>query len=264
MNVEPVKVKGEFTPDGELVPDTPEELAEVERRKDPEYIPPEIELENATYPSDNEWEIPTLSLKFQATNVIDPVVKWGEISRMAKMSGTWHFYVEDAKFEPSIWKDPRGPLYSSAQAIVEVNYSAGPLIPIAWSIHLTYKKRWLARWWQSKGLKVFVDLNVAKKHDDINLLGVPYGWRAYATRGYNDLVERIQEKYALACTRAETDDIVYFVYGGGQKIQEYAVKKGWIWIPERMQVVSNPKLAGLDGLAPKVSHDQFSRIDKNM
>ncbi len=238
----------------------PKPHVEAEGDTEPEWVPPDIELENASFPSDNDMEVPLLSLKLQATNVIEPVVKWGEISRKTKMQGTWHFYVEDSKFEPSLWKDPRGPLYSGAQAIVEANYSAGANMPRGWVVGQTWKKRWMSRWWQSKGLRVFVDMNVARKHYDINMLGVPYGWLAYATRGYNDLLDAADAQFEVACERAETDDILFVVYGGGKKIQDHSLKRGWHWVPERMDVVWNKHKS--DGLATKVDLDEFKDIKK--
>jgi len=35
--------------------------------------------------------------------------------------------------------------------------------PVAYGLHQIYKKRWISRYWQECGVKVWADLNVAKK-----------------------------------------------------------------------------------------------------
>ena len=51
------------------------------------------------------WEIPTLDLELQATEVIAPVTTWGAIGRKRSMPGTYVFYADDFRFT-AIWKDP--------------------------------------------------------------------------------------------------------------------------------------------------------------
>lgn len=212
------------------------------------------------FPSEPEYGIPILSMKYQATEVVKPVVKWGEISRKAKMQGIWHFYVEDHKFETLYYNDPNAPLLSGAVACVEPNFSIRSQTPKAWALGQTFKKRWLARYWQSKGMRIFVDLNMGLDWAEVNMLGVPRGWTAYATRGYNEVVEHMVESYKFAQDWAETDDIIFLVIGGGKEVQKTAADYQWFWIPERMQVVSNPKFAGMDGLPPKVAPEEYADL----
>lgn len=214
------------------------------------------------FPTDNEWDIPVLSLKYQATSYTSPFVQWGEISRRAKMSGTWHFYVEDEKFE-SVWKDPKWPLMSGAVNCIEINYSAYGSTPKAWVMGQLYKKRWVSRWWQKYGMKIFVDLNVNDKYFDLNFLGVPFGWRAYATRGYNDRLQYIVQQFDLACERAETDDILFVVIGGGKKVEELAKDRAWCWVPERTSLGASdmPSKKSKDYL-PEFTRRQLEAMDR--
>lgn len=46
-----------------------------------------------------------------------------------------------------------------------------------------YKKRFLARAMQEKGIGVFVDLNVAPKFYKLNLMGVPKGVTHHSPQG---------------------------------------------------------------------------------
>ena len=212
------------------------------------------------FPSEPEWGVPVLNLNYQAGKIIKPVVKWGEISRKTKMNGIWHFYVEDHKFETLYYNDPNAPLYSNPYACVECNYSIRNQTPRAWAMGQTFKKRWLARYWQSRGVRIFVDMNIGLEFSDINMLGVPKGWKAYAARGYNEVVEHLEETWKFAKQWAGTNDILFLVIGGGKDVQRIAAELQWTWIPERMQVVSDPKLVGADGLAPKVDPSQYSDI----
>ncbi|OPY54668.1 MAG: hypothetical protein A4E48_00247 [Methanosaeta sp. PtaU1.Bin060] len=219
---------------------------------------------NLAYPTDNEYGIPTLSLKYMADNVPKPIVKWGELSRNDKRPRTLHFWVEDEKFE-GLLKNPNAPLMGGAIALVEPNFSLHPDDPLAVVLWYTYWKRWLARYWQSKGAKIIVDLWVPGKYSEINLMGVPQGWRAYGIRGNTENLKYVEVMYLDACERADTDELIYLVYGGGQEAQRLCEEykdSGWIWIPERMQIVSNPNLAGMDGLENKVAYDDFKGIKR--
>jgi hypothetical protein len=62
------------------------------------------------FSSSNEWGIPDLDPKFQTKSVHIPFVKWGEISYKKSMHGTWHFYVDDEKFE-NISDNPLKPCF---------------------------------------------------------------------------------------------------------------------------------------------------------
>jgi hypothetical protein len=221
------------------------------------------------FPSDPVWGIPMLSLKYQAEKVTKPVVKWGEVGRKSKQveGGIWHFYVEDQKFETLYYNDPAAPLYANPYALVLPNFSRRELTPYSWLMGQTFKKYWLGRYWQSKGFRVFVDMNVRLDADEIkligcpiNLLGCPRGWKAYAARGYTASIDYIKEVYAWACKWAESDDILFMVIGGGKEVSEAAAKMQWTWIPERLDCVWHPELDG--GLALKVPTSEFKNIKK--
>lgn len=204
------------------------------------FLTPAVTQENAdqedvpetVYPSDNEWEIPLLKLSMQAKAVEVPVVQWGDISRKTKVFGTYHFYCEDVKFRELMW-DPTPPLRTGAMCLVEPNYSMYKDCRRADALGLVYRKRWAARTWQEFGVPVFVDLNVNERFFDLNMLGVPAGWKAYFTRGYSEYPEKNLPQYEMACERAGSDDILFVVYGGGKTIEKVAQDNGWTWIEDR-------------------------------
>ena len=194
------------------------------------------DVPDALFPSDNDWGIPTLNADLQATTVDLPVSLWGAMSRTARMRGTWLFYCDDYRFE-ALWKDPSPIVNSQCANAVEPNFTIGPQTPKAVALWQIYRKRWLARWWQSYGVRVFVDMNVdTTTFGDIMLLGVPTGWSAYATHGYTDRQEFTLMEYELACQWAGKDDILFLLYGGGKECKALAQSRGWVWVSEHMDI----------------------------
>ena len=193
-----------------------------------------LDVPDAIWPTDNEWGIPLLDTNLQATAIDLPFKAWGSISLKTRMSGTWHFYTEDYRYE-ALWRDPSPVANTRCANIVEPNFSCYDQMAPAFALFQIYRKRWLARWWQSLGIHVFVDLNVAEPFYDINLLGVPKGWKAWATRGYNDRIDSTEREYQMAVERAGTTSILFVVYGGGKKVQELCQSKGWMWFAEQQK-----------------------------
>ncbi len=208
---------------------------------------------DSLWPTDNPWCVPSLLPELCADQVPFPVVTWGTIGARRPMSGCWHFYTSDRKFEP-LWKRPHRVLYSRPAAVVEPNFSTTDQTPFAVSLWHVYRKRWLARYWQSQGLKVFVDLNVESSlnapHDALNgglpnLLGVPRGWKAYASRAHADRPESLLAEFEVARSHSQATPL-FLVIGGGRRVQDLAREHGWAWVPEQIQTAHN---AGKDEAA---------------
>ena len=185
------------------------------------------------FPTNNEWGIPTLNVDLQATNLVAPALIWGGYgtSRTSRVSGTWLFYTEDYRME-ALWKDPTPVLNSQCHAAAEPNFSCYEDMPMAFGLYQIYRKRWIARFWQSKGLPVIVDLNVSPKFYEFNMLGVPQGWRAYSTRGYTGRIDALDAEYDMAVNRAGTNDVLFIVYGGGKAVRAKCLERSWSWLPE--------------------------------
>jgi len=192
------------------------------------YVP------DAVWPTDNGWGVPLLDKNLQATSLDAPFLGWGSVARTQRMQGTWHFYTGDYRFE-ALWSDPAPVVNTRCTSVVEPNFSCYNEMPMAVGLWQVYRKRWLARWWQSYGIRVFVDLNVAPKFYDLNWLGVPEGWMAYGTRGYTDRLDWTETEYTMACEHAGTDSVLFVVYGGGQAVEEACKEHGWLWMIETMQ-----------------------------
>ncbi len=183
------------------------------------------------YESDNIYEIPNLLLEMQAGKVELPLSPWGANSRLRKDVTTYHFYVDDYRFE-KLWKDPINLLTSGCKAVVEPNCSCHDQTPIAWGIQLIYKKRWLSRYLQECGIKVYADLNVSHKFIEYNKMGIPKGYNAFFTRGLDGWMEslKLDLKVAQEISGLERPNLV--VYGGGAEIQEFCRKHGLLYVTD--------------------------------
>lgn len=126
-------------------------------------------LPNCCFPTDNPAEIPVLRLSQQADFLDQPVLPWGgqsahwRASRASEFRGTWHFYVEDAKFS-SLRHHPDRPLSTAAPTLVEPNFSLDNSTPFWLGLEVIGRKRWISRFWQSQGRRILVDLHVPEKY----------------------------------------------------------------------------------------------------
>lgn len=195
-------------------------------------------LNDCLYDSNNDLDIPNLKLAGQAGHVVLPFSGWGAESRQKKGISTYHFYVDDYRFE-AIWKDPHKVLLSGCTAVVEPNLSTFDTTPVAWGIMQIYKKRWIARYFQECGIKVYVDLNVSQKFYELNMLGVPKGYNAFATRGYADRLEYLRKEHEIAQRVSGLEIPNMIVYGGGQAVREYCTQHSLIYIE---QLMNNKKI----------------------
>jgi hypothetical protein len=187
------------------------------------------------FASDNDYDVPLLDSKLQMEEVYAPVMQWGQESRHSTdHKGTMLFYIDDYKFMGVI-NDPRPIVDSHIKAIAEPNLSTWYDTPAAMALYCIYLKRWFARYCQSRGIRVAVDLNVMPRFRDINLLGVPKGWRSYITRGMNseEGIALLEEDYAVAREHCGSDDLLFMVVGSGGKAEELCKEnaaKGWRFI----------------------------------
>lgn len=194
------------------------------------------DVPDCRWPTNNDFDIPLLSVEYQAGQPDIPFLPWGSESRKKAVGLSYHFYTDDSRFA-ALWADPTPVVNSRCLNAVEINFSIYDQTPRVVGLHRIYMKRWIARWWQSLGIKILVDLNVAENFAEDNLLGVPAGWRSYATRGYTDRLDATHREYDRACHWAGTSDIVFVVYGGGKLVHETCKQRGWAWFPEYMDQV---------------------------
>jgi hypothetical protein len=187
-------------------------------------------IDDIIFNSDNIFDIPLLDINKQSKNLIAPYQKWGQKARKENgYIGTYHFYTDDYKFN-AVWNDPFKLINNNPNSICEINYSLSELTPLAHGLSLIYKKRFISRLCQDNGINIIVDLYVPIKYDKYNLLGVPKGWRAYSTRGVASDFERLKEQYDIAINHAGTKDILFIIFGGGEKAKQFSLLNKCIYI----------------------------------
>lgn len=204
------------------------------------------DVPDTVWPSDNDFGIPLLDLNLQADALDLPVVLWGSgqgVSlRLTHMRGTWNFYTEDWRFR-ALWTNPTPVTNSGCVNVFEPNFSVYRDMPRVCALWQIYRKRWLARYWQSFGLRVFVDLNVAPAYAEDNHLGVPAGWRAFCTRGSAGGLASTAQEFAWAKQCAGTGSLLFVVYGGGRAVKAWCQEHGVLWVPEDRDVAEGRPIA---------------------
>lgn len=190
--------------------------------------------EDRIYPTDNEYEIPCLRLDRQPkSGLLLPFAGWGSDTRVRKTVATYQFYVDDYRFS-AIWKHPQRVLSGGCRELIEPNFSLYDTTPIAYGLQLIYMKRWIARFWQECGARVYADLNVSRKFAKFNRLGIPEGYNAFATRGYADREEYLREEIKIAKEISGKDVPNMIVYGGGENIRQICLQAKVIYVEQFM------------------------------
>ena len=185
------------------------------------------------YPSNNEFDIPTLLDTNQPVHLEMPFAPWGAESRYKKGISTYHFYVDDYRFE-QLYKNPILLLQSGCKAVVEPNNSIHDQTPMAYAIYQTFRKRYLTRYLQECGIQVWVDLNVSPHFEEINALGVPEGYNAFCTRGVTGWIPTTERHWAMAKRISGLEKPNMFVYGGGKDVEEWCRERDIVYIKEYM------------------------------
>lgn len=186
------------------------------------------------FESDNDFDIPTLKLSEQASKLELPITPWGKNSRLRKDVITYHFYCDDYKFE-ALWKDPYNLLVSGCHAIIEPNFSLHNETPIALGLQNIYKKRWIARYCQDCGIKVYADLNVAPKFSKYNMLGIPKGYNAFFTRAITGQLVLVENDYKIAQEISGLEKPNFIVYGGGKEAKDWCKKNNILYVEDYQQ-----------------------------
>ncbi len=188
-------------------------------------------IPDCIYNSNNIYDIPTLKIENQANELILPLKPYGAEARTNGGVGTYHFYVDDYRFE-SIWKNPINIIKSGCSQIVEPNLSLYDTTPISYGLFLIYKKRWIARFLQEKGFKVYADLNVSSKFVDYNVMGIPDGYNSFFTRGYTGRIQYLENELRIAQDISKLKEPNLVVYGGSQEIKEFCAKNNLTFIKD--------------------------------
>ena len=129
------------------------------------------------FAASNPLGIPDLDPALCALGVPLPVLGWGQTSREKQHGGTWHFYTDDYRFA-RLERVPQRLHETGCVAATEINYSIYDDTPLAVAYWTIYKKRYLARFWQLQGIRIFVDCNLPERVLDRpeSKYGIPARW----------------------------------------------------------------------------------------
>jgi hypothetical protein len=228
--------KGDPQPDGRQPEETPAEETEAddetEQREEKRALFNRM-LGDYLYPTDNDYEIPLLLADNQPVHLELPFAPWGAEARYKKGITTYHFYVDDYRFE-ALYKDPIKLLESGCRAVVEPNNSIHDQTPAAYAIWQIYRKRYLARYLQECGLQVWVDLNVSPKFEQLNAKGIPQGYNAFFTRDVSGWQPTLDRHLQMAQRISGLEHPNLCVYGGGDDIRQWCHEKGVLHVQEYM------------------------------
>lgn len=231
----------------EVIGDNDADDIENDDKNDQRFDDDQVAVPDMYFPSNNEWDIPLLDINMQAKYLDLPLHGWGTISRKARnASQTIHFYVDDYRFN-AIWKNPEQLIDCNPINVIEPNFTTSHGMGRAMILWLTFKKRWIARYWQTHGIRVFVDA-FAPDFEDINFMGVPHEWGAFATRylGVNpsgDIGgwEQVEATYAKCREYSTAEKLIFVVVGGRKDIEAKCAERGWFHVLEFNQKLDKDK-----------------------
>lgn len=216
---------------GMYIPQPDEDISDqVDQDQEEDEEPEKVEwVPDCLFASDNQFDIPVLKMSKENVYLHLPLKPYGADARTKTGVGTYHFYVDDYRFN-AIWNDPTKIINSGVQAIVEPNCSLYETTPIGYGIFLIYKKRWIARMLQDFGIDVFVDLNVTEKFQKYNVMGVPKGYNAFFTRGYDNRMQALEQELQIAKDISGLENPNFCVYGGSKKIKDFCNKHSLTYV----------------------------------
>lgn len=190
--------------------------------------------EDHIFPSTNDLGIPDLLLTHMVKLPLPlPFARWNLTKRTTRTGGTCHFYTDDYRFLGLV-KSPDSVKNVGYKCFCEANFSTNDTQPLVLVLQEIYKKRWLARYWQSMGFPIIADLAIAPRYREYALIGVPKRWNAYSTYFFprdNDLLW-LEEDYYQARDHCGKRPDIFIVYGGNKELGEEWISRGWLWFPK--------------------------------
>lgn len=199
-------------------------------------------VEDCLFPTNNDLEIPVLRLDMQPSCASIPFVCFGEQKRTYNMNGTGtlHFYTDDYRFS-AVYEHPERILQHNPMNIVEPNFSLFHETPIAFGMQAIYKKRFIGRAMQERGIRVFADLCSDPKFYKLNMIGIPRGYSSFCTRGYSDRINQLAFEHEMAKFISNGNPLLFVVYGGGQLVKEYCNENGLIYVTPVVTIKNKAK-----------------------
>ncbi|MGD0953103.1 MAG: DUF4417 domain-containing protein [Methanotrichaceae archaeon] len=235
------------------------------------------ECPDALFPSSNPEGIPDL-LKSMEADFVDVPIPWGSVRRYGGsgyQGRTISFYVSDERFAAlgnaveygshfrQLWERCDAIWKSGAPSFCEVNFSTSNALPRAHALWQIYKKRYLSRYFQKRGMRCFADLNVSSKWQELNLLGVPLGYRAFSTKIHRSTsLQELTDQAAYAESIRGSDDLLFLVVANRSEVESLCKKCGWVYVDEGKSAVwskrQSNKTRSLQAEKPRIQSSLFN------
>lgn len=90
----------------------------------------------------------------------------------------------------------------------------------------------ISRYFQECGILVYADLNVSVKFMEYNKLGIPKGYNAFFTRGYNGRLEYLKMELEVAREISGLETPNLLVYGGGDEIRKFCTDSSLVYVQD--------------------------------
>jgi len=233
------------------------------------------QVPDCIFPSSSYEGFADLDYSLQG-DVLDYPMIWGSHARTKSYQGrTIIFYTDDYRFNAlgnavtygdvfwKLWERPSKIWTSGAPSFCEVNFSTSQAQPFWVAANCIGKKRHLSRLFQEMGnMRCWVDLNVAPRWEELNLVGVPRGWKAWMTHMQKFMDEdMLIHQYELACAHAQSDNIKFVVYAHNKEVERLCMTRGWQYVPEdwkardeskrQKRITASEKAIRIEPLQPK-------------
>ena len=190
---------------------------------------PMILTRTLRFPTDNPLHLPMLDPAMQPLAYTAPMRTWGNSSRPSLWPGTTNFYTDDQRFT-ALKKHPDFFLRSGCHFAIEPNFSTYADVDFFYNFEAIYWKRRIARYWQTQGISIFADLHVQPSCRELNFMGIPPSYRAFANRGNPSELAWLLDDYQAAQAHTGVETLLYLVFGGGPKVQAFCAEHHWLWV----------------------------------
>ena len=175
--------------------------------------------------------MPELDLALIVRSIPLPFAPWGSQSRKKTFMGTYHFFIEDKNFS-ALWKFPDRVLLSGCSVFVEPDWSIPEHSDYPIFLYQLYRRRYIARYWQSLGLYIVPNLSVDFEWLDFVASGIPLGTSIFATSGLSASPDLLEAQFEVACQISDSATPQFMVYGGNRYVRSFCHSySSWVYYP---------------------------------
>lgn len=178
--------------------------------------------------------IPVLLPRFSSELTL-PFVAWGSRSRYAAFTGTYHFFVDDFRFE-ALWNCPDKitGLNFKETILVEPDFSIPDDSDFPIFLYQLYRRRYLSRYWQSLGFRIIPNISAHSEFVSSVFDGISKDCQLYVTSGIATIPDLVSMQFDFI----PSDSASLIVCGGNKAVRSFCESTNRIiWVPAHRQAV---------------------------